>query len=330
MPSRANPKTRFAATVSRGGDPFPSDPTRGKLVLEADNLCFSYGPNLVLDHLSIRIGAKERVALAGPNGSGKTTLLKLFTGLLTPASGEVTLDGEPLQRWSVRRLAKTVAYVPQRFTIEAPFTVLEVVMTGRHAHIPALSFERHEDLEVVRRVLQDLELDTLSNREFGSLSGGEQQRVCVAAALAQEPRILILDEPTSSLDPAHAVALMQRLTQLTRREGVAVVAAIHDLNLASYWFPRIGLLRGGSLYLDGSPQEVLREEVLEEVYASGLRLVKVDGSPTVLPMGPSRDAPSSSSVPTSSGETRETTSTTKPQKASEKNTEYVNRDGGEV
>ena len=287
MSKRSTPKARQAASLTGGGPVTVSDDATGEVVLEANNLSFSYGSNEILNRLSLTVCEKERVALAGPNGSGKTTLLKLLTGLLSPAEGQVALCGEPLHELPVRRVAKTVAYVPQRFAIDAPFTVHEVVMTGRHAHIPALSFEGREDLEVVRKVLSELELDTLSRRRFGSLSGGEQQRVCVAAALAQEPKILILDEPTSSLDPAHAVALMRRLTQLTQKEGVAVVAAIHDLNLASYWFPRIGLLKGGRLHLDGPPEEVLREEILEEVYSSGLRLVHVDGSPTVLPMGPS-------------------------------------------
>ena len=258
-----------------------------EVLVDVESLSFGYSEKDIINNLSLRIREGEIVAVAGPNGSGKSTLLKLICGLLVPDEGEISIDKESLDALSHRALAEKVAYVPQQFHLQAPFTVFEVVMTGRHPHVPMLAFETSHDKEMVHRVLEESGLSDMADRIFQTLSGGEQQRVCIAAALVQEPRLLILDEPTGGQDPANALVLMKRLHQLARDTGTAVIAAMHDLNLASYWFPRILLLKDGKIYKDGRPGEVLIESTLSKVYSAGLRVIDVEGSATVLPKPPS-------------------------------------------
>lgn len=257
-------------------------------LVEALDVDFGYTEMEVIRNISLEIRTGELLAVAGPNGSGKTTLLKLLCGLLYPDKGEIRLNGRKISSCSPAAVAREVAYVPQHFHMDSPFTVSEVVMTGRHPHIPLLAFETSRDKEVVKRVLEEFALSDKAERFFGSLSGGERQRVCIAAALAQEPKLLILDEPTSGLDPANALALMNKLKHLAEECRTTVVAAVHDLNLASYWFPRLVLLRNGRVWRDGDPSEVLTETTLKKVYSSGLRVVEIDGARTVLPTKPHR------------------------------------------
>ncbi len=260
----------------------------GRCLVEAVEVHFGYSEKKVIQDISLEIHSGEMVAVAGPNGSGKTTLLKLLCGLLEPDKGEIKIDNRKISSFSPGELARKTAYVPQHFHLDAPFTVSEVVMTGRHSHVPLLAFESSKDKEVVKHVLEESALFDKADCFFQNLSGGEKQRVCIAAALAQEPKILILDEPTSGLDPANALALMNKLKRLAEEHGTAVVAAVHDLNIASYWFPRLVLLRNGQAWKDGDPFDVLTETTLEKVYSSGLRVVDIDGARTVLPSRPKR------------------------------------------
>jgi iron complex transport system ATP-binding protein len=255
--------------------------------LECTGLRFRYGGPEVLQDVSLAAGPGEVVGLVGPNGSGKSTLLQILTGLLTPAEGQVRLDGQPLPHLTRPAIARQLAFVPQQFELAFPFTALEVVLSGRHPHLSWLAFEGREDLDIARRVMDRVGLQGLTDRRFRELSGGERQRTMIAAALAQQPRVLLLDEPTASLD-LHFQEEVMAVIDRAAGEGTTVVMAIHDLNLALAWCPRIVVLDGGRVAADGPADQVLTPERLLEVYGTGARMVSVDGQPVVLPSGPGR------------------------------------------
>lgn len=255
-------------------------------LLTASNLSFSYGGPTVLHDVGLTVDRGELVGLVGPNGSGKSTLLRLIAGLEWPTTGEVQLDGGPMAALSRRELARQVAYVPQDFDLAFTFTVRDVVLTGRHAHMGWLSLESREDLSVADAAMEAVGIAHLADRGFHALSGGERQRVVIAAALAQEPRLLVLDEPTSSLDLHFQDGLMRALRRRVGDADTAVVMAIHDLNLALAWCPRVGVLRDGCVVADGPPDEVLTSARLDEVYGSGARVVQHEGATLVVPAGP--------------------------------------------
>ena len=255
--------------------------------LECTGLRFRYGGPDVLQGVSLAAGAGEVVGLVGPNGSGKSTLLQLLAGLLAPAEGQVRLDGRPLPHLTRPAIARELAFVPQQFELAFPFTALEVVLSGRHPHLSWLAFEGREDMAIARRVMERVGLQGLTDRRFHELSGGERQRTMIAAALAQQPHVLLLDEPTTSLD-LHFQEEVMAVIDRTAAGGTTVVMAIHDLNLALAWCPRVVILDGGRVAADGPADRVLTPGRLQEVYGTGARMVRVDGRPAVLPSGPDR------------------------------------------
>jgi iron complex transport system ATP-binding protein len=206
------------------------------------------------------------VALLGPNGSGKTTLLRLLTGQLRPASGEVAFDGRPVGEWPREALARRVAVLPQQLELPAGFRVAELVEMGRAPHARSLFGSTADDERAVRRALVDADALELAGRQADELSGGERQRVLVAMALAQEPELLLLDEPTLHLDLAHQVALLGTIRRLRAQRGLAVVAVLHDLNLAAAFAPRVVLLADGRVAADGPADEVLTPALVERVF----------------------------------------------------------------
>jgi len=218
----------------------------------------------VLEGVSLRLSSAELVALAGPNGSGKSTLLNVMAGLWTPCAGCCRLEGREVRDWPRSQIARLVSHVPQQFSVPFPFTAEEVVLTGRAPHGRG-AFESAADLQAVERAM--IVTDTLQfrHRRLGQLSGGERQRVILAAALAQEPRVLLLDEPTAFLDLEHQVALWKLLSRL-REEGLAVLVITHDLNLASAFSDRIVLLHRGRAVADAPPAQALTPARLGEVF----------------------------------------------------------------
>jgi iron complex transport system ATP-binding protein len=210
------------------------------------------------------------VGLLGPNGCGKTTLLKLASGVLSPAHGEVLLGEVGMKKLSRKQVARRVAVVPQYFHIPFAFTVTEVVLLGRTPFINALAGETSHDRSVTNTALQLVGIDKLGHRIFNDLSGGEQQKVILAMAFAQEPELLLLDEPTAHLDINHQVEILELAKSLNREQAVTIIAAMHDLNLASLFFDRLILLKDGTIFADGSPQEVLTEKNLQDVFSASV------------------------------------------------------------
>jgi len=241
-----------------------------KLVIK--DVSFSYLDGFSLQHISLTVERGGMVALIGPNGSGKTTLIKLAAGVLTPRHGEVLLDGASLKSLSRREIARRIAVVPQYFLMPFAFTVGAVVMLGRTPFIRALAGETERDNSMARRAMELAGVEQFSNRTFNELSGGERQKVILAMALAQEPKLLFLDEPTAHLDINHQVAILELIKGLNREQGVTVVGAMHDLNLAALYFDRLVLLKEGAIFTEGSPSAVLTEKTIRDVYGASVRI----------------------------------------------------------
>jgi iron complex transport system ATP-binding protein len=248
-----------------------------------------YGGPLALDGVSLRIGRGECVALLGPNGAGKSTLLRLLAGTLAPLSGAVLLDGTPLASRSRRALAQRIAVLPQRLQLSFDARVEDLVFLGRtpHSHpLAALGGPTPRDRAAVEAALDATGTARFRQRTVQELSGGEQQRVALALALAQEPEVLLLDEPTSHLDPGHALAVLDLVADLRGARGLTVVAVFHDLNLAGLYAERVLLLHQARLIADGPPAAVLRPEVLRSAFGSCLAVVSHPDHhvPQVLPV----------------------------------------------
>jgi len=267
------------APVQDGNAPSPA-------LIECSQLSFDYGEGVVLQQVDLAVRPGEFVGLVGPNGSGKSTLLSLLAGLLTPATGEVRFEQKPLASIARRELARSVAYVPQQVELAFPFTVQEVVLTGRHAHMGWLAWESDEDLRIARHAMEAVGIQELAHRRFRDLSGGERQRVMIAAALAQQPQVLVLDEPTASLDLHYQDEAMRVVERLVHETGMAAVMAVHDLNLAMAWCPRLVMLDRGQLVADGDPEGVVTSQRLNAVYGTGAEVVGHAGRRAVLPVGP--------------------------------------------
>ena len=254
--------------------------------LEINRVDFSYFDGLVLEDINLSVKAGEMVGLLGPNGSGKTTLIKLASGIITPKRGEIRLDGDRIDDLSRRFIASHVAVVPQRFHMPFAFTVSEVVMLGRTPFFKALSDENEDDRQVVDNALELVGIEELAERRFDELSGGERQKVILAMALAQQPKLLLLDEPTVHLDIAHQMEIVELVRELNMERGITVVAAMHDLNLAALYFDRLVLLKEGKVWADGTPAQVLTEAGISQVFAASVRVEvhPLTGTPHIVVM----------------------------------------------
>jgi cobalamin transport system ATP-binding protein len=238
-----------------------------KPFFEAHHLAYSYsGAPLAVRDLSMSIAPASLTAIIGANGSGKSTLLRMFAGLLRPASGHILLDGVRLEAWQPRRRAREIAYVPQTTVAAFPFRVLDVVLSGRTPHIPHFRLESQHDRERVVEALESTGAAHLADRSVTVLSGGESQMIILARALAQEPRLLLLDEPSTSLDLKHRAELMRTLARLRDERGLSVIMITHDLQLAGALFDQIVALRRGDIAAMGSADQVLQSSVLAEIY----------------------------------------------------------------
>jgi iron complex transport system ATP-binding protein len=254
-------------------------------VLELDSVRFAYpGGDEVLRGVNLRAEGGVRLGLVGPNGAGKSTLLRVAAHLLSPVEGEVRLGGRPMHELDRLEVARRVAWVPQEVETSFPFTAGEVVLMGRYPHLGPFGFESARDRAVADECLSEVGIVHLADSPFTELSGGERRRVVVASALAQEPQMLLLDEPAAGLDLAGQVALGGILERLAGR-GLAVVTVTHDLNLAARIADRIALIRGGEIVAVGGPGEVLTEERLYKLYGTRVRVSRheADGLPVALP-----------------------------------------------
>jgi ABC-type cobalamin/Fe3+-siderophores transport system ATPase subunit len=233
--------------------------------LSTEDISVRYNGINALDGVSIGIDARELVAIIGPNGSGKSTLLRTMARLLKPESGAVKLDGQDVRRMKSDAVARKVAILPQIHTDGLDLTVEELVWRGRYPHQGMLQWATGADREAVSWALGETDLRSIAGRKLASLSGGERQRAWIALTLAQQPEILLMDEPTSFLDIQHQVEVMHLLRRLNE-EGMTIVTVLHDLALAGRFANRIVALRDGRLAMDGTPAATLTPEHLEDVF----------------------------------------------------------------
>jgi iron complex transport system ATP-binding protein len=246
-------------------------------VLEARSLALRRGPRQVLREVSLALAAGDCAALLGVNGAGKTTLLRLLLGLIGPDSGEILLDGRPLQAHGRREIARRMAYVPQAHVPSFPFTVREIVGMARAPKAWRGGRPNRDDEAAVSVALARLGMLGFAERSYAELSGGERQAVLIARALAQGARILLMDEPTASLDLGQQTRLMSLLGEIAR-EGCAIMVSIHQPELGMRWFNRAVLLHDGAVLGDGPPRTVLTEDHLSKLYGVRAKLVEIEAA----------------------------------------------------
>lgn len=239
--------------------------------LEANGLCFAYAPGVpVVSNVKLALVPGELACIIGPNGAGKSTLLKLLAGLLEPVSGAATMEGRNVRSLRPKERAREISVVPQSLPRVPESLVRDFVLGGRYGHFGTFGASSPHDLEVVERSLTQADASEFAERPLASLSGGQLQRVLIARALSQEAGNLLVDEPTSSLDPEHQLGVFGLLRSLTD-EGRAGLVVTHDMNLASQYAHRIHLMKDGQFVASGIPGEILRPEVLAPVYGDRLR-----------------------------------------------------------
>ena len=251
----------------------------GSSVIHTSKLCHSYGQQAVLRDVTINVSAVSFFVVIGPNGSGKTTLMKILAGVMPLQSGEISIGNRPVGKYTKRELSRTVAYVPQLVASDVPFSVMDLVLMGRTPYHGMLGFESHDDIAIAKEALEITDVSHLARRRLDQLSGGEQQRVMIARAVCQQAPIIMLDEPTASLDLSHQIRIMDLMNQLRSEKGVTVVMISHDINLAAMYAEQLLLLNQGRVSRIGSPAEVLTQELLEDVYQCGIMI-------DVSPVGP--------------------------------------------
>ncbi len=247
--------------------------------LTLDEVCFGYaGCETFLGPIQLAVQPGECWAIVGPNGAGKSTLLRLMAGLVPPRSGAVRLEGRPLQAYAARYRAQRLSFLPQQVSVDADLTAREVVLLGRYPHRATALFESPADHGLAEAAMAATGTLSLASRAVSTLSGGEAQRVHLAAALAQEPQFLLLDEPTASLDLRHQLEVFDILRQRAADGGLGVVAVSHDVNLAATFCTHVLVLNEGKTVGAGTPHEVLSAERLAGVYGVALTAMSVEGT----------------------------------------------------
>lgn len=241
-------------------------------LIEISNVSFSYNnktrKNSVfnLDSINLSIQKQEFISVLGPNGSGKTTLLKLLAGILYPGSGSIKLKDKEFNRYNRKELSKIIAYVPQTVQSVFPFSVYEIVMMGRTPYLNVLGFENNNDRKIVNEALELMEISHLKNNGINEISGGEAQRAFIARAIAQNPEIILLDEPSTHLDIKHQLSTFNLIKRLNLEKNLTVIVILHDLNIAGHYSNRIVLMKSGSIYKDESVLIALTEDNIKKVF----------------------------------------------------------------
>jgi len=261
------------------------------MTLQLDDISYRYpnAPGDALTGVSMTVSAGRFVAVLGPNGSGKTTLVRIALGALRSRTGTATIGEKPAHEWTRQELARIVGVVPQREDNLFPQRVRETVLLGRYPHLSMWGRERAEDHAAVQRALAACDAEQLADRWVWSLSGGEYQRVRIARALAQEPKLLVLDEPGVSLDLRHEMGLFELVRSLVDSRGLGVLMITHDLNLASRFADSLLLLNEGRAIAAGAPGDVLTQEVVEAVFAWPVAMQTIDGRPQMVPLRQSKE-----------------------------------------
>ena len=234
--------------------------------LELEGVSIAYDGREVVRGITLDAFPGEMVGLIGPNGSGKSSLIRAICRVVPAAGGRILLEGREVGQFSRRELARLVAVVPQNPYLPETFTALEIVLMGRNPHLGLLRYEGRQDYARCRWAMEATHCWHLSRRYMGEVSGGERQRVVIARALAQEPRVLLLDEPTANLDINHQLEVMELVRRL--RQELVVLMAVHDLNLASQYCDRLAMLNGGTVFTQGTPGQVITRENIRAVYGA--------------------------------------------------------------
>jgi len=247
-------------------------------------------PRDALSGVSLSVGPREFHAVLGPNGSGKTTLVRVALGALAPLEGRSDIDGRPAQGWRRQELARIVGVVPQREDNLFPQRVRETVLLGRYPHLSMWGRERAEDHAAVDRALAACDVTDLADRWLWTLSGGEYQRVRVARALAQEPKLLVLDEPGMSLDLKHEMGLFELIRGLVDTQRLGVLMITHDLNLAARFADSLLLLESGRPVASGAPADVLTQETVQAVFSWPVSMQTIDGRPQMIPLRQTKES----------------------------------------
>jgi iron complex transport system ATP-binding protein len=235
-------------------------------LLEIKDIVFAYHKTEILKEVCFCVDRGDFLGIIGPNGAGKTTLFRLISKLLKPCRGEIFYQGRNLQDISVQELAKTMAVIPQILQTPFSFNVEEFVLMGRFPHLTRFQRLKKRDYRIMQEALELADVSNLKKQRFFELSGGERQRVILAQGFAQEPQVLLLDEPTAHLDIAHQIKILDLLKKLNREKGLTVIIVLHDLNLASNYCGRLILLKEGTIFKQGSPREVITYQNIEQVY----------------------------------------------------------------
>ncbi len=256
-------------------------------MLETLSISVAYGVITVLQDVSLEVAPGEILALIGPNGAGKTTLVRAISGTVSLKSGQILVDGDDLSQLSTVQRARVLAVVPQARQLGGAFTVEQAVMMGRTSYMSWLGRESESDQAAVRLALQQTNLEDFAQRPIAQLSGGEQQRVLLARALAQSTPVLLLDEPTNHLDLQHQTNLLSLVKKLVQEKQLAVIMAMHDLNLVSFFADKVALLVNGRLISSGTPQEVIQADYIGEAYQTPVEIVShpITGAPIIFPRG---------------------------------------------
>lgn len=244
------------------------------VLIKIDNLVHRYGNYPALQEVSLEIWEGGFYGILGPNGSGKTTLINTMCGVLKPAAGSVIWNGRELSSYSPRSIARGIAVVPQDYSINFPFTVLEVVSMGRKPYQGRFGRLTDEDLDIVYSCMEHCGVLEYAEKNIASLSGGERQRVILARALAQTPKVLFLDEATSNLDICHKIGLLKLIKRLNIEQGVTVIAALHDLNFAGLFCDYLIYMDKGRVVCEGPADLVFKEEVINQVFNVQVEIVR--------------------------------------------------------
>lgn len=242
---------------------------------------FGYTITPVLHDIDLTFAPGTVHGIVGPNGSGKSTLLDLMSGHRVPTQGRIAINDSPISDIAPDTLARQTALVEQQFDFNFPFTVREAVLMGRHPHIPRFARPSDTDIDHVRQALTITDTTKLADRVLADLSGGEKQRTVFARALAQDTPALLLDEPTSSMDVHHALAVMTELKRLAHEEGRTIVTVLHDLSLAATFCDRIVMLKLGQVFADGMASDVLTSETISDVFAVRAEVIETNNGPTI-------------------------------------------------
>ncbi len=248
--------------------------------IEIKDLSFSYGNVPVFKDISLVLDKPELTCVLGPNGVGKTTLVKCINKLLKPTSGSVLINGRDSREISLLEMARMMAYVPNSTSNVFSTSVAEAILMGRHPHAGWTT--SNTDIESVDRAMDVMELQELASREIKELSAGQLQRVMIARGLVQEPKLLILDEPTSNLDIKHQMAVMMFLKDYARDQKIMVLMVCHDLNITAAFADRVIVMSDGGIYADGSANKVLNEKTVKDVYDVECKVIDVNGKPHVI------------------------------------------------